>query len=38
MLDAVLATIESRKVQSLAGLREFLRIPSVSTKPLNQAA
>lgn len=33
MLDPVLATIESRKHQSLSLLKEFLSIPSVSTKP-----
>jgi len=33
MLKDVLATIESRKHQSLAQLIEFLKIPSVSTKP-----
>src|SRR5215217_5536104 len=33
MLDRVLAAIDSRKAQSLEGLKEFLRIPSVSTKP-----
>jgi acetylornithine deacetylase/succinyl-diaminopimelate desuccinylase-like protein len=33
MLDRVLETIESRKHQSLALLKEFLSIPSVSTKP-----
>ncbi len=33
MLNDVLKTIEGRKVQSLAQLIEFLKIPSVSTKP-----
>lgn len=33
MIDRVLQTIDSRRQQSLEGLREFLRIPSVSTKP-----
>ena len=33
MIDRVLQTIASRQPQSLEGLREFLRIPSVSTKP-----
>jgi acetylornithine deacetylase/succinyl-diaminopimelate desuccinylase-like protein len=33
MLDRVLETIESRKHQSIALLKEFLAIPSVSTKP-----
>jgi acetylornithine deacetylase/succinyl-diaminopimelate desuccinylase-like protein len=33
MLDRVLAAIDFRKSQSLEGLKEFLRIPSVSTKP-----
>src|SRR5437879_7991807 len=33
MLDQVLQTIEGRKHQSLAALKEFLSIPSVSTKP-----
>jgi acetylornithine deacetylase/succinyl-diaminopimelate desuccinylase-like protein len=33
MLDAVLKTIEGRKPQSLSALKEFLSIPSVSTKP-----
>ncbi len=33
MLDRVLQTIESRKDQSLAALKEWLAIPSVSTKP-----
>jgi acetylornithine deacetylase/succinyl-diaminopimelate desuccinylase-like protein len=33
MLDRVLSTIESRKHQSVAALKEFLSIPSVSTKP-----
>src|SRR3954447_14350393 len=33
MLDRVLASIDSRKSQSLEGLKDFLRIPSVSTKP-----
>ena len=33
MLDRVLKTIESRKDQSIAALKEWLAIPSVSTKP-----
>ena len=33
MLDQVLRTVDSRRDQSLAGLKDFLRIPSVSTKP-----
>src|SRR5687767_1153820 len=33
MLNRVLSTIDSRRQQSLSGLLEFLRIPSVSTKP-----
>ncbi|MDB5297844.1 MAG: dipeptidase [Phycisphaerales bacterium] len=33
MLDQALATIDARKQASLALLTEFLRIPSVSTKP-----
>jgi acetylornithine deacetylase/succinyl-diaminopimelate desuccinylase-like protein len=33
MLDAVLTTIDSRREQSLATLKEFLAVPSVSTKP-----
>src|SRR5689334_20060436 len=32
-LDQVLATLEGRKHQSLASLKELLAIPSVSTKP-----
>src|SRR4051794_30205481 len=32
-LEQVLATLESRKHQSLASLKELLAIPSVSTKP-----
>jgi acetylornithine deacetylase/succinyl-diaminopimelate desuccinylase-like protein len=37
MLDEVLKTIDSRKHQSLALLKEFLAIPSVSTKPEHKA-
>jgi len=37
MLDRVLATIESRKHQSLSLLKEFLSVPSVSTKPEHKA-
>jgi acetylornithine deacetylase/succinyl-diaminopimelate desuccinylase-like protein len=37
MLDRVLATVDSRKHQSLALLKEFLSIPSVSTKPEHAA-
>ncbi len=33
MLDRVLQTIESRKSQSITALKEWLAIPSVSTKP-----
>jgi acetylornithine deacetylase/succinyl-diaminopimelate desuccinylase-like protein len=33
MLDRILATIESRRDQSISALSEFLSIPSVSTKP-----
>ncbi|HEV8603768.1 MAG TPA: dipeptidase [Tepidisphaeraceae bacterium] len=33
MIDKVLKQIDSRQAESLAGLKEFLRIPSVSTKP-----
>ena len=33
MLERVLAAIDSSRPQSLEGLKEFLRIPSVSTKP-----
>src|SRR5438876_1327441 len=33
MLEHVLKAIDSRKQQSLESLKEFLRIPSVSTKP-----
>jgi acetylornithine deacetylase/succinyl-diaminopimelate desuccinylase-like protein len=33
MLDPILALIESRKQQSLDGLKQLLAIPSVSTKP-----
>lgn len=33
MLDSVLAAIDARKEQSLTLLKDFLRIPSVSTKP-----
>ncbi len=33
MLDQVLKTIDSRRQDSLAALKEFLSIPSVSTKP-----
>lgn len=36
MLNPVLQTIASRQPQSLEGLLEFLRIPSVSTKPDHQ--
>jgi len=37
MLDRVLSTIDSRQHQSLAALKEFLAIPSVSTKPEHAA-
>ena len=33
MNQQVLSTIDARREQSVAGLKEFLRIPSVSTKP-----
>ena len=33
MLDKIFGAIDSRKDKSLAMLKEFLRIPSVSTKP-----
>src|SRR6266704_3580006 len=33
MLDKVLTRIDSQRRQSLEGLKSFLRIPSVSTKP-----
>src|SRR5687768_3520745 len=33
MLDKVLQTIDGRKKESLAALKELLAIPSVSTKP-----
>src|SRR5262249_36969642 len=33
MLEQVLNTIDGRRHQSLAALKEFLSIPSVSTKP-----
>ncbi|MGD0387588.1 MAG: dipeptidase [Tepidisphaeraceae bacterium] len=33
MLQAVLQTIDSRREQAVAALKEFLAIPSVSTKP-----
>ncbi len=32
-VDRVLQTVDSRRAESLEGLREFLRIPSVSTQP-----
>jgi acetylornithine deacetylase/succinyl-diaminopimelate desuccinylase-like protein len=37
MTEAVLRTIDSHKTASLASLREFLSIPSVSTKPERKA-
>jgi len=37
MLEQVLRTIDSSRDQSLAGLIEFLRMPSVSTKPEHAA-
>jgi acetylornithine deacetylase/succinyl-diaminopimelate desuccinylase-like protein len=37
MLNQVLQTIDSRRKESLALLKEFLRIPSVSTKPEHAA-
>jgi acetylornithine deacetylase/succinyl-diaminopimelate desuccinylase-like protein len=33
MLDKILTTIDQRREESLEGLKEFLRIPSVSTRP-----
>ncbi len=33
MLDSVLSTLDARRHQALASLKEFLSIPSVSTKP-----
>ena len=36
-LENVLATVDSRRSQSLALLKEFLAIPSVSTKPEHKA-
>jgi acetylornithine deacetylase/succinyl-diaminopimelate desuccinylase-like protein len=36
MLDNVLSTLDGRKQQSLASLKELLSIPSVSTKPDHQ--
>ena len=33
MLDRVFQSIDARRSQSIAGLKDFLRIPSVSTKP-----
>jgi acetylornithine deacetylase/succinyl-diaminopimelate desuccinylase-like protein len=33
MLDKILQSIDARKNESVASLKEFLRIPSVSTKP-----
>lgn len=33
MLDKVIATLDGRRDQSVAALKEFLAIPSVSTKP-----
>ena len=36
-LDAVLATIDQRREASLAQLKEFLSIPSVSTQPAHKA-
>ena len=37
MLESVLATIDQRRDASLAQLKEFLAIPSVSTKPEHKA-
>src|ERR1051325_3070858 len=37
MLEQVLNTIESRRKQSVEMLKEFLSIPSVSTKPDHRA-
>ncbi|MBA3272414.1 MAG: M20/M25/M40 family metallo-hydrolase, partial [Chthoniobacterales bacterium] len=36
MLDRVLSDVDENKSQSLEGLKEFLRIPSVSTNPANK--
>src|SRR5688500_19913077 len=33
MLEKVLAAVDSRKKQSVDALKQFLKIPSVSTKP-----
>jgi acetylornithine deacetylase/succinyl-diaminopimelate desuccinylase-like protein len=37
MLSEVLKTVDSRKHQAVSALKEFLSIPSVSTKPQHQA-
>ena len=37
MIDTVLKTIDSTRDQSLAGLIDFLRLPSISTKPEHAA-
>src|SRR5688572_649089 len=37
MLDKVLRTIDSRKDAAVSALSDFLRIPSVSTKPEHKA-
>jgi acetylornithine deacetylase/succinyl-diaminopimelate desuccinylase-like protein len=36
MLETVLQTVDARRVQSLAGLKQFLTIPSVSAQPDHQ--
>lgn len=36
MLETVLKTLDSRRTESLEQLKDFLRIPSVSTKPEHQ--
>jgi acetylornithine deacetylase/succinyl-diaminopimelate desuccinylase-like protein len=38
MLDEILRSIESRREQSVAGLKEYLAIPSVSTAPQSKPA
>lgn len=36
MLDRVLQTIDSHRAQTVAGLKEFLRIPSISAQPVHK--
>jgi acetylornithine deacetylase/succinyl-diaminopimelate desuccinylase-like protein len=38
MLDGILRSIDARREQSLLGLKEFLKIPSVSTDPKSKPA